>query len=177
MPQAQALGECPHRTAAQGECPAGHGRHSSAGSTAGLPSPLPQPTRGRRRAASSGCPHLGGAHFLSSRCKQHRDPFLRTSWDSASWCLLPEESWGDLLLKAQVNPETPCAWGSGMKWKLRNGIAVVCLTSLGWWVQRCCGEKNTLPFPQPSPCPPSCKGCYWQKNLIPLHSPYLCLSR
>lgn len=36
---------------AQGECPAGRGRHSSAGSTAGLPSSLPQPTWGRPHTA------------------------------------------------------------------------------------------------------------------------------
>lgn len=105
LPWAQALGECPHRAAAQGECPAGRGRHSSARSTAGLPSSLPQPTRVQPQTASSGCPHLGVAHVLSSLCNQLRDPFLHTSWDSASWYLLLEEWWGDLLLNAQVNPQ------------------------------------------------------------------------
>lgn len=80
----------------------GRGRHSSAGSTAGLPSAL---LRGRPRAGISGCPHLGEAHFLSSLYNQHREPFLHTSWDSASWCLLLEEWWGELLLNALVNSQ------------------------------------------------------------------------
>lgn len=47
-----------------------------------------------------------------------------------------------------LTPKTPCGWGTGMKWKPRNCIAIVCLAFLGWLVQRCCGVKNTLLFPQ-----------------------------